>query len=43
MPLPASDPRVQEAQGRMQGTLRIFTDLPGQPELQVKVLYQLRI
>ena len=43
MPLETSDPRVQEAQGRMQGTLRIFTDLPGQPELQVKVLYQLRI
>ncbi len=43
MPLLPSDPRAQEAAGRMQGTLRIFTDLPSQPELQVKVLYLLRI
>ena len=43
MPLLPSDPRAQEAEGRMQGTLRIFTDLPSQPELEVKVLYLLRI
>jgi hypothetical protein len=43
MPLLPSDPRAQETEGRMQGTLHIFTDLPSQPELQVKVLYLLRI
>jgi hypothetical protein len=31
------------AQGRMQGILKIFTDSPGQPELQVKVTYLLKL
>jgi hypothetical protein len=42
-PLPTSDPRVQEAEGRLKGTLRIFTDLPHQPELEVTVLYMLKL
>jgi len=42
-PLPVSDHRVVAAQGRMQGTLRIFTDSPEQPEIPVKVTYLLKI
>jgi hypothetical protein len=42
-PLETTDPRAQAAQGRMMGTLRIFTDLPSQPELQIKVIYLLRM
>lgn len=42
-PIPANDPRAVEAKGRIQGTVRIFTDNPNQPELQVAVTYLLRI
>ncbi len=42
-PLPTNDPRVVAAQGRMQGILRIFTDSATQPELQVKVIYLLKL
>lgn len=42
-PLPASDPLVQEAEGRMKGTLRIFTNLPQQPEIEVAVIYLLKL
>ncbi|MFH1843991.1 MAG: DUF1573 domain-containing protein [bacterium] len=42
-PLLTSDPRAQEVNGRMKGTLRIFTDLPQQPELEVSVSYLLKL
>jgi hypothetical protein len=42
-PLPTSDPRARAAQGRMVGTLRIFTDLPTQPELTIRVSYLLKL
>ncbi len=42
-PIAPTDPRAIAAQGRMQGTLRIFTNHPEQPELQVKVTYLLRL
>jgi len=42
-PLPTSDPRAKEAKGRMMGTLRIFTDLPHLPELQVTITYLLKM
>lgn len=42
-PLPVSDERAVAAQGRMQGTLRIFTDSPEQPEIPVKVTYLLKM
>lgn len=42
-PLPVTDPRVVAAEGRMQGTLRIRTNLPEQPEILVKVTYLLKL
>ena len=42
-PLGTSDPRAIEKGGRMTGTLRIFTDLESQPELQVSVTYLLKM
>ncbi len=42
-PIGPADPRAIAAKGRMQGTLRIFTNNPSQPELQVKVTYLLRL
>jgi len=41
--LPQDDPLVKKTAGRLQGTLRVFTDHPEQPELQAKVTYILRI
>ena len=42
-PIASTDPRAIAAEGRLQGTLRIFTNHPAQPELQVKVTYLLRL
>jgi hypothetical protein len=42
-PITTTDPRAIAAEGRLQGTLRIFTNHPAQPELQVKVTYLLRL
>lgn len=42
-PIATTDPRAIAAGGRIQGTLRITTDQPAQPELQVKVTYLLRL
>ena len=42
-PLPTSDPRAIAANGRMRGTLHIFTDLPNQPELTVPITYLLKM
>ena len=42
-PLPEMDPVLQANQGRMKGTVRIFTDHPDQPELTAKVTYILKI
>ncbi len=42
-PVSPTDPRAVQSKGRLQGTLRIFTDHPDQPQLQVKVTYLLRI
>jgi hypothetical protein len=42
-PVASTDPRAIAAEGRLQGTLRIFTNHPAQPELQVKVTYLLRL
>ncbi len=36
-------PLVQESRGRIQGTLRIYTDLSSTPQLEVPVRYLLRI
>ncbi len=38
----ADDSLATANQGRVKGTLRIFTDLPGEPELRVDLLYMLR-
>jgi hypothetical protein len=43
MPLTKEDPLAVESQGRITGTLRIFTDLPQQPELTVPVRYLLKM
>jgi hypothetical protein len=42
-PIASTDPRAIAAEGRLQGTLRIFTNHPAQPELQVKITYLLRL
>ncbi|MHB8077946.1 MAG: DUF1573 domain-containing protein [Candidatus Krumholzibacteriia bacterium] len=42
-PIATTDPRAIASAGRLQGTLRIFTNHPTQPELQVKVTYLLRL
>lgn len=42
-PLPETDARVVAAKGRMAGKLTIKTDLPGTPELQVEILYLVRV
>lgn len=42
-PLPDDDPRVVEAKGRMTGNLVIRTDHPKYPELNVRVLYLLKL
>ncbi len=41
--LTSDHPLVQENQGRIQGTLRIYTDLSSTPQLEVPVRYLLRI
>lgn len=38
----ANDPLATANQGRVKGSLRVFTDLPGEPELRVDLLYMLR-
>ena len=42
-PISPTDPRAIAAKGRIQGTVRIFTNQPAQPEMQVKVTYLLRL
>jgi hypothetical protein len=42
-PIATTDPRAIATEGRLQGTLRIFTNHPVQPELQVKITYLLRL
>jgi len=40
--LTKEDPLVQESGGRIQGTLKIFTDLPSTPVMEVPVSYMIR-
>lgn len=42
-PIPSTDPRAVEANGRIKGTLRIFTDLPKTPVVEVPVTYMVRM
>ena len=42
-PLDKSDPIATANRGRFKGKLRIFTDVPGQPELLVDVVYLIRM
>lgn len=43
MPITKEDPLAVESQGRIAGTLRIFTNLPQQPELTIPVRYLLKM
>ncbi len=43
MPVTRDDPLAVQSEGRIQGTLRIFTNLPQQPELIVPVRYLLKM
>jgi len=43
MPVTRDDPLAIQSEGRIQGTLRIFTNLPQQPELIVPVRYLLKM
>jgi hypothetical protein len=42
-PVDSTDPRAVEANGRMQGTLKIFTDLPDLPVIEIPVSYMVRM
>ena len=42
-PIASTDPRAVEANGRIKGTLRIFTDLPKTPVVEVPVTYMVRM
>jgi len=43
MPITKEDPLAVESQGRIAGTLRIFTNLPQQPEMTIPVRYLLKM
>jgi hypothetical protein len=42
-PVSSTDPRAVAADGRMKGTLKIFTDLPNTPVIEVPVTYMVRM
>jgi len=42
-PISSSDPRAQESNGHIKGTLTIYTDHPGTPFIKVPVTYMVRL
>jgi len=42
-PIGKDDPRAIESQGRIEGTLKVFTDIPDLPEIEIPVSYMIRM